>query len=158
CGDAEERVAVLPRVRFDRRRLGDHIERCVPQPRTVVRRAPAKGEAQERIRAPQAELPHDLLQQWAAPRRSPHDHLPAPLDAKARIEQKLRVAFNTRIGHSPLISIYEGSREMRLLKTRAQLRRFVRKAPQTGHAVALPAKCDSGSVQAPASERRLSAC
>lgn len=59
--DREDRIALLQCVDVDRGRLGDHFERRMCEPRPVVEQAAAEREAQERIRAPYAELPHDLL-------------------------------------------------------------------------------------------------
>src|SRR6266540_6123580 len=94
---AEPCITLLPRVYLDRCRLGDHVERCMPQPCSVVPAAAAEGEAQERVGTALAKLLHDLLQQRPSPRRAPHDHLPAALYAQARTEQKLGIAFNTSI-------------------------------------------------------------
>ena len=79
--DSKERIAMLPRVHLDRRRLGNHLKRCVPHPGAVVGAAATEGEAQERVGAALAQLLHDLFQQRTSPRRAPHDHLPAGLHA-----------------------------------------------------------------------------
>jgi hypothetical protein len=59
--DLEDRIALLQCVHVDRGRLGNHFERRMREPRTVVEQAAAERQTQERIRAPYAELPHDLL-------------------------------------------------------------------------------------------------
>jgi len=59
--DREDRIALLQCVDVDRGRLRDHFERRMCEPRPVVEQAAAEREAQERVRAPYAELPHDLL-------------------------------------------------------------------------------------------------
>ena len=103
--DDDQGVAGLEGVDLDGGSDGDALERCVAHPRPG-REAPAEPDAEQGVGVPLGDDMDDLFDERAARRRADDEHLPAGLDADARVDEELGELTISGVSHAQQYKTY----------------------------------------------------